>query len=171
MTATYVKTSSGAQEIENRSGALTPKERRVLIVIDGKRSLEEVQAMTMAEDLAHTLAKLEEAGFIAAVGGGGSGSGGAATRESSAPATEVTFRKLPESLDSKDLEMAKNFIINTLKTFCGPMSHLTIVEATFSASTHEQVRAQYAAWREAISESWNGRRNLEDLSKQLLKVI
>lgn len=164
MSATYVKTPSGSGEVENRSGALTPKERRVLIVIDGKRTLAEIQSMTMAEDLASTLAKLEESGFIAVVGGAGA-------RGSSLPATDGPFRNLPKPADAKDLEMSKNFIINTLKTFCGPMTHLTIVEATFAATTHEQVREQFAAWRDAISESWNGRRNLDDLSKQLLKVI
>jgi len=67
--------------------------------------------------------------------------------------------------------MAKNFIMNTLKTFCGPLTHLSIVEATFAARTPAELREQFGPWYEAIVETRTGRRRAEELRGQLLKVI
>ena len=61
--------------------------------------------------------------------------------------------------------------MNTLKTFCGPATHLSIIEAAFAAKTHEQMREQFAPWYNAIVETRTGRRRAEELREQLLKVI
>ena len=58
----------------------------------------------------------------------------------------VTFREVPDKPDPKEMEMAKNYIMNTLKTFCGPMAHLSIYEAVTAARTHEELRAQFVPW-------------------------
>jgi len=61
--------------------------------------------------------------------------------------------------------------MNTLKTFCGPLTHLSIVEAAFAARTHAELRKQFVPWFEAITETGAGRRRAEELRAQLLKVI
>ena len=166
MSVTFAKTQKGLEAIALRAGGLTPRERRVLIMIDGKRTVDEIQGMALADDLSHTLGLLEENGFIelpqqalpATVANGG------------LPAV-TTFREIPPVPNPKDLDMAKNFIMNTLKTFCGPQTHLSIVEATFAARTHEEIREQFGPWYEAIVETRAGRRRAEELRQQLLKVI
>lgn len=166
MSVLFVKTPKGVEEIEKRLGGLKPRERRILIMIDGKRTLEDIREMALADDLNHTLALLEECGYIAL-----------AVQNLPAPVADgglpaiTTFREIPAIPNPKELDMAKNFIMNTLKTFCGPYTHLTIVEATFAAKTHEELREQFAPWRAAIIETTAGRRRAEDLSSQLLKVI
>ena len=60
----FSKTRKGHDEIENRSGALSPRVRRVLIFVDGKRSVEDLRGMLQSDDLQHTLGMLEEDGFI-----------------------------------------------------------------------------------------------------------
>ena len=45
----------------------------------------------------------------------------------------ITSSAMFRSAGSKGTDMAKNFIINTLKTFSGPLTHLTIVEQAFAA--------------------------------------
>lgn len=166
MSVLFAKTPKGLEEITLRTGGLTPRVRRVLIMIDGKRTVDEIRAMALADDLSHTLGLLEESGYIelsqqalptAAADGG-------------LPAI-TTFREIPAEPDPKDLEMAKNFIMNTLKTFCGPLTHLSIVEAAFAARTPEELRAQFGPWYEAIVETRTGRRRAEELRGQLLKVI
>ena len=167
MSAIFNKTPKGAEEMTTRSAGLTPRVRRVLIMIDGKRTVDELRGMALADDLSHTLGELEEGGFIALV----------QQAEAPPPAADgglpgiTTFREVPAEPNAKELDMARNFIMNTLKTFCGPATHLSIIEAAFAAKTHEQMREQFAPWYNAIVETRTGRRRAEELREQLLKVI
>jgi len=166
VTVIFAKTPKGVSEMETRGGGLTPRVRRILIMIDGKRSVDDLRAMALADDLSHTLGMLEEEGYIEVF-----------KAPEAAPAADgglpsiTAFRTLPEVPSAKDLDMARNFIMNTLKTFCGPMSHLTIVEAAFAAKTHEEMRAVFGPWYHAIVETRDGRRRAEELRAELLKVI
>ena len=64
----YTKTARGLDEIAHRSNAIGLRARRVLILIDGARTLDALQALSGDSELAATLAQLEEAGFIAGQG-------------------------------------------------------------------------------------------------------
>jgi len=169
MDVVFSKTPKGVEEMETRAGGLTPRVRRVLIMIDGKRTVEDIRAMALADDLSHTLGQLEEAGYIQLAT---SDQLQAAQLQPDGGLAGVTaFRDVPELTNPKELDMAKNFIINSLKTFCGPMTHLTIVEQAFAAKTHEELREQFGPWFNAIVETRDGRRRAEELRSQLLKVI
>ncbi|MBW7902229.1 MAG: hypothetical protein H3C26_12155 [Rhodocyclaceae bacterium] len=162
MDVIFAKTPKGVSEMGTRSGGLTPRVRRILIMVDGRRSVEELRAMALADDLTRTLGMLEEEGYIAV-----------ARTVEAAPADDAlpAFRELPESPDPKDLEMARHFIVNTLRTFCGPMSHIGIVEAAFTAETHAELREVFGPWSRAIVETRDGRRRAEELRAELLRVI
>jgi hypothetical protein len=43
---------------------LSPRVRRVLIFVDGKRSVDDMRAMLQSDDLQHTLGMLEEEGYV-----------------------------------------------------------------------------------------------------------
>ena len=64
MSVIFVKTPKGVGEIEQRSGGLTPRTRRVLIMLDGKRTDDDIRAMALADDLDQTLKMLVDAGYI-----------------------------------------------------------------------------------------------------------
>lgn len=66
----YAKTAKGVAEVANRGGALTLAARRVLIVIDGRRSIGELAAL-LHSALDEVVALLESQGFIARQGGHG----------------------------------------------------------------------------------------------------
>ena len=59
----FAKTDKGLAELTLKSGGLTPRQRRVLIMVDGKRSVEELRELLQNDDLQHTLGILEESGF------------------------------------------------------------------------------------------------------------
>lgn len=166
MDVVFAKTPQGAEEIEKRTGGLTPRVRRVLIMIDGRRTVEDLRAMALADDLSHTLGQLEEAGYIAMLS-----QPDAQPQPDGGLGGVTTFRPAPAVPDARELDMARNFIINSLKTFCGPHTHLSIVEAAFAARTHEALREQFGPWFNAIVETRDGRRRAEELRSQLLKVI
>jgi len=166
----FAKTRKGQEELTAKSGGLTPRQRRVLIMVDGKRTVDELREMLQSDDLQHTLGLLEESGFIEvdAV----KDAAGITQPAPVEPMPSITaFRPAPQPPNPKDMEMARNFIQNTLKTFCGPFTHLHIVEAAYAAKTHEELRWQFDPWFNAVVQTREGRRRAEELRTMLLKVI
>ena len=68
MAVIFAKTQKGHDEITSKSGGLTPRERRVLIFVDGKRTVDDLRGMLQSDDLQHTLGMLEEVGYIEVTG-------------------------------------------------------------------------------------------------------
>lgn len=66
MVQIHRKTAKGLAEIETRAHRLPPRLRSALILVDGKRSDEELSRMVL-QDPDGTLKALEEGGFIEAV--------------------------------------------------------------------------------------------------------
>jgi hypothetical protein len=169
-----VKTKKGIAEIERLSNDLSLRVRRVLIQIDGKRSVDEIMEMGLADDLRQVIAKLERDGFIAFLEESDAkpiiSKVEVANVEIRQP-KEFTFRTIPVPVKVKDIEMAKNFMLNTIQNFCGPWAHLSIVKSISASSTHEELRSYFNPWREAVFETREGRRQEEELTASLLKVI
>ncbi|HQU16047.1 MAG: hypothetical protein B7Z66_01020 [Chromatiales bacterium 21-64-14] len=68
---TFVKTTKGKDEIERRSAGLAFKQRRVLILVDGKSTVADLQSKSAGmADLADVLEELLHAGYVEPVGGG-----------------------------------------------------------------------------------------------------
>lgn len=65
MATIYTKTADGQNEIETRARRLTPRARSTLILVDGKRSAEELGKLVQQAD--ETLQALLEAGLIEVV--------------------------------------------------------------------------------------------------------
>ena len=169
MSKIFIKTQKGIGEIEKRTSDMSLRVRRVLILVDGKCSVEDIRALALADDLNQTLAQLEKAGYIEPIKQPESGS--LITEIDGGLPGNFTFRELPSTPDPKDLEMAKHFILNTLYTFCGQWAHLSIVTAASAATTHEELRKSFIPWYNAIIETSDGRRRAGELSSSLLKVI
>jgi hypothetical protein len=167
----FAKTAKGQEEVTSRSGGLTPRQRRVLIMIDGKRTVDELREMLQADDLQHTLGMLEEEGHIAMASLKEEATGALQPPPPEGLPSITAFRPAPEPPNTKEMEMARNFIMNSLKTFCGPFAHLEIVERAFAAKSHEELRRQFDPWLHAVMQTRDGKRRAEELRGQLLKVI
>lgn len=169
MSKVFVKTQKGVEEIGKRTSEMSLRVRRILIMVDGNRSVDALRELALADDLDQTLGLLEESAYIEPIRQP-EAAAPASKADESAP-REFTFRKIPDTPDSKEIEMAKHFILNTLYTFCGQWAHLSIVKAASAANTHEELRKSFMPWYNAIIETGEGRRRVEELSASLLKVI
>ena len=67
MQAIYVKTPKGIEEMTSRKYKLSIKERHVLIMLNGKRTLQEAAATLGPEDSGPVLGRLTAEGFITAL--------------------------------------------------------------------------------------------------------
>lgn len=169
MGVVFRKTSKGQEEIQQRQGRISPRIRRLLILIDGQRSVDELRAMVVMDDLSHILGELEETGYIEVT---------ALKQEDGTldvpqdPLPPVHgFRPLPADPVTKELERARHFMINTLKAFCGPHVHVSLMHDIFDAASHSKLRDYFGPWYRAIMETRQGSRRADELRAELLTVL
>ena len=169
MGVAFAKTPKGQAEITGKTGGLTPRQRRVLIMIDGKRTVDELRDMLQSDDLQHTLGMLEEDGYITIA----SVTDGAGTsHQLSAPLPPITaFRDLTGTPDPVKLQQARNFMSNTLNAFVGTLGNSALLERIENAEGHLALRALYDEWYHALVMSREGKREAEALRAKLLLVI
>ncbi len=165
----FAKTRKGQEEIATKAGGLTPRVRRVLIFVDGKRSVDELRGMLQSDDLQHTLGMLEEAGYIEV-----SGLADDAGKRLPPPAQlapVAAFSELPAIPDPVRLQQARNFMTNTLNAFAGTLGHTSLLDRIERATGHAELRALHDEWYHAIVMSRDGKREAEELRGKLLAVI
>ncbi len=170
MGVVFTKTQKGQDEITSRAGGLTPRQRRVLIFVDGKRTIEELHSMLQADDLTHTLGMLEEDGYIA-VGALTTPQGKTVAAPPTPLPSATAFSPLPDSPDPLRLQQARNFMTNTLNTFVGSLGASSLLDRIGEAEGHEGLRALYDEWYHAMVMSREGKREAEVLRTKLLQVI
>ncbi|MBS1188439.1 MAG: hypothetical protein H6R10_231 [Rhodocyclaceae bacterium] len=169
MGVVFAKTRKGQEEIETKTGGLTPRVRRVLIFVDGKRTVDDLRAMLQSDDLQHTLGMLEEAGYIE-VAAVTNAAGEAAAPP--APLPPVTaFRELPAETDLVSLQKARNFMLNTLNAFVGSLGASSLLDRIDRCHDHASLRALFDEWYHTIVMSREGKREAEALRAKLLEVI
>ena len=172
MSVIFAKTPRGAEEMTQRSGALPPRVRRVLIFVDGRRDVAELRAMTGADDLSHTLGRLEEEGYIALAAVRDAAGTARATAPGQRLPSITAFRALDEEAgDPQDLAKARNFMSNTINVLVGALGTSSLLERIEQARTHAELRALFDEWYHAIVASRDGRREAEALRAKLLDVI
>lgn len=170
MAVLFTKTQKGYSEIEHRGAGLSPRARRVLIFIDGKRSADDLRQMVNADDLTHTLGLLEEEGYIELLA-----SQDAAGQTKTVSAGQVlpsitAFRDLSET-DAMSLAKARNFMNNTVNVFAGSFGTSSLIDHIQKAQSHEDLRAVFDDWYYVIISSRDGKREAESLRAKLLEVI
>ena len=192
MGAVFVKTAKGQAELNLRSGALTPRSRRVLILVDGKRSVADLDALIQSETLRTILGQLEEDGFIEYVEAGKPAAAApqaaapaAAPSPVKAPAAPATnapvkadaapaahpFGPLPDPTDPKRLRQARQLMSEAIHNFVGTFGTKGLLQQIAGAQTHEELRALYGDWLHLITLSLESPWEISDLRDKLIRVI
>ncbi|TXH60074.1 MAG: hypothetical protein E6Q84_05255 [Thiothrix sp.] len=188
MNAVFIKTPKGREEIESKAGGLSLLTRRVLIFLDGKRTLREVQALPKIDDVEHIIQNLEQAGYIQLISPESAPKNAQASTPSAnpllnnqvntngvpafiPPARNGNFRPLPERYDAAQLKMAKNFMANTLNAFVGTFGASALINRIERCETHEALREVYDDWLKAIMGTKQGKKDAENLKTKLLEVL
>jgi len=168
--AAFAKTAAGIQEIQDRALSLPLLTRRLLVLVDGKRSGKELAAFAVGHDAAEILGQLLAQGCIEAL---------AAVRPvpvaapAAAPEGDGALSGLPQASarSAKDIEMARNFMTNTINTMFGQNMRLTLIESIFAARTAEDLRQVYPVWAETMATIGIGAKRLPELRQKLFQVL
>lgn len=166
----FEKTPKGQEEVKSKAHGLSMIERRVLIFIDGKRTLDDLKALPRVDDLDGIIDLLQTHDYIA--------------QTEEAPPAPITvhaaseqsdeapaFRELPETFQQDKFDMAKNYMTNTLNHFKGFYGATRLVRDIDECQTHEGLRELYQAWLEGIDGTRAGKKQRDKLRKELLDVL
>ncbi len=173
--AVFTKTAEGQQEIQKRALGLSPMVRRVLVLVDGQRSGEELAAFVSGANIEAILRELLEKRCV---------EGKAVLRKSApaaaqAPAADQggtaadSLAALPpaSARSANENEMARNFMINTVNTIFGQNARLTLIETIARAEGTDGLRMAFLSWQTSMEGDRAGARRLPELREKLFKVL
>ena len=163
----YAKTPKGQDEIAHRTEGLGLRARRLLILVDGQRSVEDLRRLTGDAGIADALGELAAAGFITPCAEPARAVE-AARRDGSMATSAVAPANTGHPAS---LPLARDFMINTLRTFHGPYGKLGLVKRVHATRSSGELRALIGEWKESIDESRLGRKRADELLARLQEVL
>lgn len=130
--ATYHKSAKGTEAIATRQHGLSPKLRSMLIMVDGKRSFDELAKVASAlGDPAQLMSELEAGGFIEQVSG-------AITNATTRTDTSAAAPPVPPAISLPD---AKRLAVRKLTDAMGPMAEDLCLRIEAARTTPEYLAA------------------------------
>ena len=150
--AIFRKTPKGQAEIQTKTDALSMKERRVLILVNGQNSAAELKQLSLCENIVDILENLVSLGFIENL------SSGAETQAA------------PKKSAVDEIE-AGEFMCNTLLTFANRVRVADLLQQINAAEDTETLKELVKPWYMALSETPGGMYQADDLRKQVLAMI
>ncbi|PKO25201.1 MAG: hypothetical protein CVU35_05345 [Betaproteobacteria bacterium HGW-Betaproteobacteria-8] len=154
----YEKTASGIDEIAGNQRRLNPRQRQVLILIDGKRALNEITQSLPRLTVAEIIEELAAQGFIHDP-----------SRPTTIPHVIEPVPSAPE-ISPEQLAETKSILISSTTEHLGLMGR-TMVEQISTASSYEQLKACISRWHMAIRESKGGRMIADELMSKVQMTL
>ncbi len=148
----FSKTPKGLAEIGTKTDALTIKERRVLILVNGENDVATLERLSLIDDINSALARLLKLGFIVA-----------------ADTTEQTV--IDDEEDTTPSISARELMCNTLLTFGNRVRVAKLVEEINASEDIESLSAMVQPWYQAISDTPSGMYQADDLKKEVQNLI
>ncbi|SMC26366.1 hypothetical protein SAMN02745857_02463 [Andreprevotia lacus DSM 23236] len=156
----YVKTDRGQQEMQQR-GSLSPLLRRLLIVVDGNRTVRMLSTMLAGQDVMALLQALEDQGFIlnpSAIAGFkmlGQPSQPVASAPIVAPQPVAAVEEDEAELDPARIHDIKVLMRDSTTQFLGLMGSNLVAEIE-SVQNAARLKTVMARWNMALRESRTG---------------
>lgn len=179
--ATYLKTPHGLEEMASHAHGLGLRARRLLILIDGRRDTAALAGMTGDAKFEESLAQLVAGGFIAVAGPeaspiappatAASGTALASSAPTPAKPADAPAPTAAHAAGGESLQVARDFMMNTLRTFHGPYGKLDLLKRIHASTHSAELRALFDDWLGSISETRIGRKRADELSARLLEVL
>lgn len=167
---TYHKTAKGQAEIAARTHALSMKERRVLILVNGENSVATLAKLSLCDDVDAILERLLADEFIASPSAGTGATDAIDATETEIDVTErdVTERDITESTPEVG---ARELMCNTLLAFGNRVRVGDLIRQITDSEDIDAVRALVDSWYAALAETPGGMYQADDLKKEVLSLI
>ncbi|MBD3893403.1 hypothetical protein [Hydrogenophaga sp.] len=171
LAAIYAKTALGQQEIQSRSLGLLPLARRVLVLVDGKRSGHDLSAFVSDHNVAPLLSELLARGCIDVLDSAAPAAASAAAKPKTPEKDDLAGLPAPDSRSAQELEMARSLMANALDYVFDHYGHSAQIESINACRSHSELRALYPSWTQAMDSHAIGKKILPGIRVKLLAVL
>lgn len=178
LSAIVAKTAIGQQEVLTRALGLPPLTRRLLIVVDGKRTGKELAVFVDGHSVVELLNDLLTRQCIQVMGTANATAPVAAqpatpqkTVSATQPDAALANLPPPESRSATDFAMARNFMINTVNMEFGQHMRMSLVKAVDESTTTAELRQVYPLWLSTMAASSGAAKSLPGLKDKLFRVL
>lgn len=176
--AIVAKTAIGQQEVLTRALGLPPLTRRLLIVVDGKRTGKELAVFVDGHSVVELLNELLTRQCIQVLGTVNATAPVAAQPAAPQKTVSVTQPDAalanlppPESRSVTDVAMARNFMINTVNMEFGQHMRMSLIKAVDESTTAAELRQVYPLWLSTMAASSSAAKGLPGLKDKLFRVL
>lgn len=162
----FYKTAKGQEELAQRRGELSLRDRRVLMLVNGERNLAEIgqlAAIARVDDYADILGNLSTGGYVQYEGGPK-----APSAPSPAP-TQSAGGVAPTS--ESGLSETQEFMLTTLQAFTNRFRVSKLVDDISNVDSDAELRNYLEPWYDAIAESPEGIFRADELRAKLLEKL
>ena len=150
----FHKTAKGQSEVESRTKALSMKERRVLILVNGENNTATLEKLSLCDNIGEILGTLLTSGER--------GVDHRHTRVAAAAADETKPQSGPR---------AREFMCNTLLTFANRVRVAGLLQQINAAEDIESLKEMIKPWYMALSETPGGMYQADALRNEVDKMI
>jgi hypothetical protein len=162
----FHKTAKGQSEVETRANALSVKERRVLILVNGENNAAKLKQLSLCENIVEILDTLLSGGFIS------QDTATSPRAEFEAEADSASGTDITETTETTPHEVsAREFMCNTLLTFANRVRVSGLIEEINAVEDIEGLKEKIKPWYHAISETPGGMYQADDLRKEVQAMI
>ncbi|MDH3762166.1 MAG: hypothetical protein OEU50_14385 [Gammaproteobacteria bacterium] len=162
----FHKTAKGQSEVETRANALSVKERRVLILVNGENNAAQLKKLSLCENIVEILDTLLSGGFIAQ---DTTASPHAQFEPESPPAASAIDTDTTETTAYE--VSAREFMCNTLLTFANRVRVSRLIEEINAVEDIDGLKEKIKPWYHAISETPGGMYQADDLRNEVQTMI
>ena len=168
LSSSFAKTEVGQREIQTRALGLGPLVRRVLILVDGRRTGQELSAFIGGDDIASLLGELLRLECIAPVDSVVAKDSAVAV---ALPEDDLAMLPPAQTRGAKDVEMARNFMTNTVNTIFGSHNRISLIESIHLCQSAEDLRRVFPAWKQALESNSSAKKRLPELKEKQFAVL
>lgn len=158
----YEKSLAGLQEIADPARKLNARQRQVLILIDGKRSRDDLEKYLNRLNVAEIINDLEQLGYIHDPRNPRSGNSPAIAAQEEKPE--------PSDISEEQFLAVQSLMIASTNKNLGLMGR-NVVDQIKLAATQEQLKSCISLWNMALRESRKGHAIADDLMKQVQQIL
>jgi len=152
----FHKTAKGQTEVETRTNALSMKQRRVLILVNGENNAATLKQLSLCENIVEILETLLDGGFI---------------QQDGATVTQTDVTQPMQATVSAVEVSAREFMCNTLLTFANRVRVAKLIEEINAVEDIDTLKDMVKPWYHAISETPGGMYQADDLRNEVQKII
>ncbi len=174
----FRKTAKGQSEVETRANALSIKERRVLILVNGENNAARLKQLSLCDNIVEILEILLNGGFITQDTATTTQAEFEPEANDTTETTETTettvttVTTVTTAEDPSENEVgAREFMGNTLLTFANRVRVAKLIEEINAVEDIESLKELIKPWYHAISETPGGMYQADDLRKEVQKLI